>query len=420
MESNHQEPFVVEDFPRRHRSMRIATVTETYKPEINGVALTVARIVEGLRELSHEVQVIRPRQADLDTAALWDEDGSHDVLTGGVPIPMYSHLRMGTLSKRRLLKLWTLHRPDVVHVATEGPLGWSALQAARVLQIPVCADFRTNFHAYSQHYGLGWLRRPILAYLRKLHNRADCTLVPTEALRQELQDLGFHRLRTVARGVDTQRFDPARRSLALRAKWGASESTPVLLCVGRMAPEKNMECLIQTYEKVLASRPDAKLVLVGDGPLRQRLQQRCEHAIFEGFMQGDALAQCYASADVFVFPSLTETYGNVTPEAMASGLAVVAYDYAAAAQLILHHQTGCLVPVKSASQSFEDTVVALVCDLDRARAMGRAARSSMDQDSWLRVVRQVESVLSNLVESATPQQGRAAVALESRRVSVAR
>ena len=162
----------------------------------------------------------------------------------GLPIPRYPSLRMGLPSKRALVQLWTLQRPDVVHIATEGPLGWSALQAALHLKLPVCSDFRTNFHAYSQHYGVGWLRKPIMAYLRKFHNRTQCTMVPTEALRREL---AAERLpatcAVVARGVDTQQFDPARRSDGAARAAGAPATDTLVVAVRRAAwrREKNLE-----------------------------------------------------------------------------------------------------------------------------------------------------------------------------------
>lgn len=407
MQEDHIDSFLVEDFPYHHRSMRIAMVTETYPPEINGVALTVARLVQGLRAKGHEVQLVRPRQGLQDEDHGPDATGFEEVLTRGIPIPKYSHLRMGALSKRKLIRLWSLKRPDVVHIATEGPLGWSALQAAVHLQLPVCSDFRTNFHAYCRHYGMAWLQKPVVAYLRKFHNRTDCTMVPTEALRQELAVLGFQNLRVLARGIDTELFCPSKRSDTLRAQWGADTDTPVALCVGRLAPEKNLDCALQAFEQMRLVRPSARLVLVGDGPARESLRQKCPTAIFAGFQSGDALAAHYASADIFLFPSVTETFGNVTPEAMASGLAVVAFDYAAAAQLIQHTDNGCLAPLQQA-QKFHELATSLVADLPQARQMGARARLALAHASWERIVVQIEAIFAQ------------AIARPSARISAAR
>ena len=248
-------PLVVQ-LPVARKSLRVSVVTETYPPEVNGVATTVARFVQGLGALNHEVQLVRPRQSREDGAR--PLEGVEEVLRSGVSIPRYPSLRMGLPSRRALTKLWMVHRPDVVHVVTEGPLGWSALQAALRLGIPVSSDLRTNFHAYSLHYGVGWLRRPIVAYLKKFHNRAACTLVPTEAMRRELAGSGFRNLQVVARGVDANLFSPARRNEALRREWGVVPSAPVVLHVGRLAPEKNLVALAEAFDAIRAAAPEAR------------------------------------------------------------------------------------------------------------------------------------------------------------------
>lgn len=390
--------FLVEQFPRARRTLRIAVVTETYAPEVNGVALSAARFVDGLRRRDHDIQLVRPRQDRSDRAS------GLEVLTQGVPIPRYPGLRMGLPATNALVRLWGRTRPDVVHVLTEGPLGWSAVSAARKLKLPVISDFRTNFHSYSRHYGIGWLGQPILAYLRKFHNRTLCTLVPTETLRAELAALGFRDLRVVARGVDTTLFDPARRSDALRTAWGAGPADPVLLHVGRIAAEKNLAALVSAYESARAQAPRSRLVLVGDGPARAEVQARCPDAIFAGTRRGEDLATHYASADVFLFPSLTETYGNVTLEALASGLAVVAFGYAAAAETIRHGDNGLLAPMGDAD-AFAALAAEAAADFARARLMGSFARESALKLGWDLVVRQLETLLEVAAGVAAHSQG---------------
>ncbi|MBL8313305.1 MAG: glycosyltransferase family 1 protein [Rubrivivax sp.] len=393
-------PFMVDDLMPARRSLRVAVVTETYPPEINGVAATIARVVEGLRGRGHEVQLVRPRQDRSEAAA--DGPGFAELLMRGLPIPRYPQLRLGLPSRRALVRHWTAHRPDVVHLVTEGPLGWSALQAALQLRLPVVSDFRTNFHAYSRHYGVAWLRDPIMAYLRKFHNRTACTMVPTETLRTELRASGFRRLRVVSRGVDTRLFDPARRSRALRRDWGANEDDTVAICVGRLAPEKNLGSLIDAYRAMRERDPTVRLVLVGEGPERARLQQRCPEAVFAGVRRGEDLAMHYASADVFLFPSQTETFGNVLPEAMASGLAVLGHRYAAAAQLVQHGENGLVVPFGD-DHAFVHAASALAGQRDRIRGLGSAARVTALHQDWARVVAAVESeYLSAMAEGGLP------------------
>ena len=399
---------LVESLPTLPRSWRVAMVTETYPPEVNGVAMSMARLVDGLHERHHDVQLIRPRQPHTPgtpTGPLVDE-----VLTGGWPIPRYPHLRIGLPAKRTLVRLWSRHRPDAVHIATEGPLGWSALQAARVLQLPVTSDFRTNFHAYGQHYGAGWLARPILAYLRKFHNLAHCTMVPTDALKRELAALGFERLQVVGRGVDTALFDPARRSAELRASWGAAdgvgEGDLVLAYVGRLAAEKNLDAVLVAFEAARSINPRTRLLFVGDGPMREALHARCPQAVFAGHRSGDDLAAHYASADLFLFPSLTETFGNVTTEAMASGLPVVAFDSAAAGQLIRSGHNGVLAAGLSHAD-FVRAVLPLAADEQRRASLGAAARQTATRIGWRSVVARFEQTLALAIDS----RGAAAAAL---------
>jgi glycosyltransferase involved in cell wall biosynthesis len=384
------------------RALRIACVTETWPPEVNGVAMTIARLVQGLRERQHVVQVVRPRQAG--DAGLAGSGDDADVLVRGVPIPHYAGLRMGLPCKGTLVKLWRQRRPDVVHIATEGPLGRSALLAAQALGLPVCSDFRTNFHAYSRHYGIGFLRRPIMAWLRRFHNATQCTMVPTQALHDDLRRAGFRNLATVARGVDVRRFDPAHRSNALRAQWGMTPDDLVVICVGRLAPEKNLATLVTAFDEIRRTQPRARLVLVGDGPLRKELQSRCPHAVFAGQRTGADLAAHYASADLFLFPSVTETFGNVTTEAMASGLAVVAFDYAAAARLIRHGENGALVPYDD-SAAFVTTAARTAVDLARCRVLGARARTSVMALDWDSIAAQVEGVMAAVMRRVEPAAG---------------
>jgi glycosyltransferase involved in cell wall biosynthesis len=395
---------VVTHHPAAQRSLRVAVVTETYPPEVNGVSLTVARLVEGLQRRNHDVQLVRPRQTGVEAANLGPR--FHEVLMRGLPIPRYPHLRMGVPSKKALVQLWSTCRPDVVHIATEGPLGWSALQAALHLKLAVTSDFRTNFHAYSMHYGIGWLRKPIMAYLRKFHNRTFMTMVPTEPLRQELQGAGFRHVTVVARGVDTRLFTPARRSAELRRSWGVADDDVVVVCVGRLAAEKNLSVLVQAFQAIHRDTPSARLLLVGDGPLRDDLAARVPQALFAGQRKGADLAAHFASADLFLFPSLTETFGNVTTEAMASGLPVLAFDYAAAAQLISPGHSGMLVPFGDTDE-FVRGAVQLARSAARRQALGLGARRRALLQDWDDIIVRFESVLVQAIQQG-PMLGRAA------------
>lgn len=379
-----------------NRPMRIAMVSETYPPEVNGVAVTVRRMVEGMLERGHHVELVRPRQGKQEAPAT--EEMFTEVLTGAMPLLAYYGLQAGLPSKRTLLKAWRKNRPDIVQIATEGPLGWSAISAAKKLGIPIASDFHTNFHHYTEHYGVGWLNKPIAAYLRHFHNKTDCTMVPTRELQNNLHSDHYHNVSVVSRGVDTALFHPAKRSNELRLQWGADEDTPVVMMVSRMAAEKNLQVVINAFEQMQAIIGDAKLVMVGDGPERAGLQARYPNVIFAGMRSGEDLAAHYASGDVFLYPSLTETYGNVTVEAMASGLAVLAYDYAAAREHIRHDVNGLLAPFND-SASFYQQAIALVQIPDRIERLRLNARKSIEQLTWPTVMGQLESTLLNIVNA---------------------
>jgi len=390
------EEIIVESFAAHPSSLRIALVTETFPPEVNGVAMTLGRLVEGLLQRGHAVQIVRPRQPGADVGSP-PREGLDEVLSPGVPIPSYGNFRFGLPSKNRLVKLWQQMRPDVVHVATEGPLGWSAVTAARKLQLPVTSSFHTNFHNYSGHYGLGLLKTPIDAYLRKLHNRTMATLVPTPALVAALQTRGYRNVSVLSRGVELSQFSPARRSSALRASWGVAEDDLVVVHVGRLAKEKNVGSVMLAFAAIQARVPNAKLVLVGDGPLRKLLQDNCPHAHFAGLRQGEDLATHYASGDLFLFPSTTETYGNVVPEALASGVPVLAYDYAAAANVVRPGHNGMLVPLGEEMQ-FVQAAVAMASDRPALQAMRQQAAASVAHLGWAAVYDSFVGTLRTVVQ----------------------
>ena len=389
MENSIETAIVVEDYPATRPSLRIAVVTETWPPEVNGVAMTLAKLVQGLSHRNHDVQLIRPRQTKTDSPM--SDSSLEEVLMRGMPIPRYPELKLGLPSKKTLVKTWTLRRPDVVHIATEGPLGWSALQAAKVLKLPVTSDFRTNFQSYSKHYGVGWLRKPIVAYLRKFHNATACTMVPTRELMRTLSQNGFANLKVVSRGVDTKLFNISKRDTSLRSSWGATDDTKVLISVGRMAPEKNLDQVLKTYEALKVTGLAFKLVMVGDGPLKEQFQKRYPEIIFPGMLAQSNLAAYYASSDLFIFPSQTETFGNVTLEALASGIPVLAFDCAAARDWVQTGVNGWLV-AENNPEGFAAQAVTIFNSKDLLDQITQSTRQQVVHLDWDQIAEQVESV----------------------------
>lgn len=367
--------------------MRYAIVTETYPPEINGVALTVQGLEQGLRARGHEVLLVRPRQQDELRA---DTD---TLLVRGAGLPRYPGLKFGFPATRSLLELWTANPPDAIYAATEGPLGWSALRAARKLGIPAATGFHTRFDQYMRDYGMPFLESTALRWMRRFHNGGDATLVPTRELAEFLQSQNFKHAVRLARAVDADQFAPDKRDDALRQSWGVGDSGLAVIYLGRIAPEKNLELAVRAFRELQRSRPDARFVWVGDGPARQKLAQEHPDFIFCGIQRGAEVARHFASADLFLFPSHSETFGNTTLEAMASGVAAVAFDYGAAREHVRHGIDGMAVDNDA---GFIAAATRLATDDALRQAMGQRARESMQRLHPAQVAADFDALLAGL------------------------
>lgn len=367
--------------------MKITFVTDTYSPQINGVATTLQRLVEGLRAIGHTVDIIRPQK-------LGCSDVGMDVPS--FALPKYPEVRIGLPVRIKLLNRWSKDPPDVIYVATETPLGASAINAARTLKIPAASGFHTNYHQYMAHYQLPLLERATISYLRHLHNRSSSTFVPSYEVIDRLGEQGFKNLEFLPKGVDTKRFSPKKRDMILRSEWGAGPGSLVGLFVGRIAAEKNLPLILKTFAEIKKRIPDFVGVFVGDGPKLAELKEKYPDYIYAGQKRGEELAKYYASADLFVFPSLTETFGNVTLEGMASGLAVLAFDYAAAKQHIVDGETGYVAPFGD-EDAFVEKALQMVRDPKRDEVRSEA-RSKARKVRWKKVIKRFEKNLVQLIE----------------------
>ncbi|MEO0797028.1 MAG: glycosyltransferase family 1 protein [Verrucomicrobiota bacterium] len=382
--------------------MKLVLVTETYPPEVNGVAMTLERLVRNLINQGHEVELVRPKQkADGESPS--EPYPVHWV--GSIPLPGYADLQFGWFAGSKLKQLWTEKRPDVVHIATEGPLGFSALNVAKKLGIPIVTSFHTNFHTYGDHYHYSFLAKPLMAYFRWFHNRTLATFVPSQDVIRDLDSYGFKNLKIFSRGVDTQLFGPHRRSQELRESWGAKNGDPVVVYVGRVAAEKNIPLTIMAFERLKGHLPEAKLVVVGDGPERNQLEKKYPEIIFAGMRRGEELAAHYASADFFLFGSTTETFGNVLTEAMASELVVLGYDYAAAQHHVVDGTNGFKAPFKD-EKAFLESVDRITAESARWPDIKSAARSKAESLSWDSIIREYASDVAGLagLSEAVPSE----------------
>lgn len=378
--------------------LRVMVVTETFPPEINGVSKTLHRMLSDLLQRGHEIILVRPRQSSNDMATA---NGNYrEVLVRGAKIPFYEDLRFGFPEKRLLRRLMQFEKPDLVHVVTEGPLGLSAVRAARHLKLPVVSDFRTNFHSYARYYKVGFIGKLVHSYLRNLHNLTHATLAPTAQIVDQLAASGYKNLKVVSRGIDTTLFHPAQKDSKLRKSWGLTPSDFAVLYVGRIAPEKNLGLLVRAFRNLQAKVPEAKLILVGDGPAKEKLKSEHPDFIFAGMQKGQELAKHYATGDLFLFPSVTETFGNVVLEAMASGLPIVAYDYAAAKEY-LRHGKSALLPALDKEEEFAELACLLAENKKLAKKLGIQARKTAEGCSWEDVADTLETVYAEFGKRLT-------------------
>jgi phosphatidylinositol alpha 1,6-mannosyltransferase len=352
--------------------MRVALITETFLPDVNGVATTLCRLLEHLQRSGDQALVFAPLGGPTSYA------GAEIVPLHGVPLPMYPELKL-TPPQPGITPALRRFKPDLVHLAGPAMLGPTGRYVAQALRLPLVAAYHTDFPGYSAHYGLGWMRSLAYRYLRWVHNSCALTLCPSLATLADLRAHGFRRLRLWRRGVDTERFHPRYRSMAWRESIGAQPGETLLLYTGRLAMEKRLDLLADA----LAGLERVRLVLVGDGPARPALERRLagRPVHFTGFLRGQALATAYASADVFAFPSDTETFGQVIQEAMASGLPVVAARAGGAPDLVRDGVNGvCFTPGSAAE--LRARLRPLIADTPRRAAMGQAGRAAAERCSW--------------------------------------
>ncbi len=359
--------------------MRIALFSETFPPQRNGVAILVDRLVRHLAALGHEVFVAAPDAGATDDPELPEQ--VELVRVRGVPLPRYPDLRIPPPVSLRVRDQVRRFAPDVVHVLTEYSMGLIGQRAARKLGVPVVASFHTNIPRYLPYYGFGWMSGVAWRYLTWFHNRAAVTFCPSETTRTVLLDRGIKNVRIWGRGVDLERFNPTHRNDDVRLSNGPADALH-LLYVGRLTPEKDLAVLFRAYEQLCASGLPVHLILTGDGAYAPKARASAPDGVtFTGHLEDDALARAYASADLFVFPSRTETLGNVVLEAQASGLPVVTAAEGGVLENVRDGENG-VVCTPGDPSSLADRIAQLVDDPGLRARLASNARSWAEQRTW--------------------------------------
>ena len=361
------------------RPLRVALVASSYNYIKDGVALTLNRLVAYLERRGVEVLVFAP----VGKVSAFAHAGTI-VPVPSVSLPLRPEYRLAFGLLGQTLEKLRAFRPDIIHVALAPDfLGYSALKVARRLQVPVVASYHTRFETYLKHYwyatGMTGLLRH---YLRCAYGTCREVYVPSQSMIDALLADGFrNNLRLWPRGVDTVQFNPGKRSSLWRAKHGIGESELVVVFVSRLVREKQLDTLAAALRLMEAGGIAHRSVIVGDGPERASLERRLPHAVFTGFLEGEDIAEAYATSDIFVFPSETETFGNVTLEAMASGLPCVCADATGSRSLVVPGSTGYLAKPGQA-QEFADHMATLARDPKLRQQMGLAARERSLGFSW--------------------------------------
>jgi len=368
--------------------MRVAVVTESFLPNINGVTNSVLRVLEHLCASGDQALVIAPESENMPT-----EYAGHPVKAVPV-IPTQNFLPTGMpmgLPQKRIQHLLDGFSPDVIHLASPFALGSYANKMAKKLDIPTVSIYQTDLGGFAKQYGFGIAQSSLQKILYKIHSQTDRTLAPSTAACLELHLAGVPEVYLWRRGVNTELFNPSKRSASLRDTWKNGDQNKIIVgFVGRLAQEKRVSDL-----KVLQSNPNIQLVIVGDGPHRRKLEQQLPGALFLGFKNGEELAQIYASFDLFIHPGPNETFCQAVQEALASGIPSIVPRTGGPADLVTHGRTGYVIDISDASQL--NQTVNLHHERSDRKQMRIAARDSVSMRTWNRINNELKAHYQDVI-----------------------
>ncbi len=357
--------------------MRIAIFSDTFVPEVNGVARTLKRYTDYLEEQGIEYQLFVPNSQDAIPEV------PHVQRFTSIPFFLYSECRLAFAKPNDIKQKLIDFQPDLIHIATPFNLGLLGSYYGKKLNIPIVASYHTHFDHYLQYYHLSFLKNWIWKYMSWFHRPFKKVFVPSKSTKEKLISRNFHpNIDIWGRGVNHHFYTPKKRTDTIRAKYSIKEKN-ILLFVGRLAPEKNISMVMDTYHNLPESiKKETHLLIVGDGPLYKSLmKEKTEHMTLTGFLDGEALAEVYASSDLFLFPSNTETFGNVVLEAMASGLPVIGAKEGGVKNLIADKENGYLCRPNDL-QDFVNKTTRLIEDESLRNQMAHHARLFALTQSW--------------------------------------
>ncbi len=374
--------------------LRVAIFAGNYNYIMDGPARALNRLADYLERHGIAVMIFAPTAKK----AAFEHNGTL-IPVPSIPIPMRSEYRLGLGITPRVKAELKTFQPTIFHLAAPDILGSSAIRLARRWKLPVVSSFHTRFDTYGRYYGIGLLEKPLNKYLHHFYSLCDQVYAPSESMIEELRKENFKTdLRIWSRGVDCQRFNPARRDLAWRRSIGFADDDVVISFTGRVVLEKGLTFFAEVIEALEKQNLAHKVLIVGDGPERARLQNRLKNAHFTGYLSDEPLARAYASADIFFNPSISETFGNVTLEAMASGVPCVCAEATGSRSLVIQGKTGFMAPFDS-HEDFTDHLGALIQSQELRTAFGHAAIEAAHKFEW-------DAILGGLVENYREAQAR--------------
>ncbi len=395
---------------RTDRKLRVALFSGNYNYVMDGPVRALNTLVAYLEREGHEVLVFAPTN---DTPAF-----KHCGTLISVPSFAFpgkrSEYRMGLGLHGKCKRALDSFRPDIVHIAAPDYTGFGALNYARKFGVPAVASFHTRFDTYPRYYNMSWLEKYLTRYMRYFYTRCEHVYAPSHSMVDELERDGIgNDIRLWTRGVDGDLFNPNRRDMAWRAANGFHTDDVVAAFVGRLVLEKGIDIFVDAFQRARASAPNLKALIVGDGPEREAFARLLPDGVFAGYLQGEDLARAYASADIFFNPSITETFGNVTLEAMASGLPSIGAAAAGSRSLIEDGVTGYLA--EPHAPGFADKLAQLAGDTALRQRFGRAAREKSARFSWDAVLAELVGHYYEALDQFQPCRRHARPAAASRR-----
>ena len=374
--------------------MKVAIFTGNYNHIRDGVSLTLNRLVGFLTEKGVDVLVFGPT---IDQPEI-DHTGEF-VAVPSISMPGRPEYRITSAFPKDTQKRLESFNPDIVHIATPDYLGYKSMRWALKNNKPVVSSYHTHFSSYLKYYRLSYIEPIMWKYLGWFYGNCTHVYVPSESMAKILEEKNIKsELKIWARGIETGRFSPSYRDLKWRAQLGVSDDELIITFVSRLVWEKNLKLFTEVVSKLQASYPKLKALIVGDGPAMEGAIELMPQALFTGFLEGDELAKAYASSDIFFFPSDTETFGNVTLEAMASGLPSVVADATGSRSLVNHGESGFVIPVES-SDKFYTFIEKLINDDNLRLKMSASAIEKADEYSWSAVNNHLLSYYNEVLES---------------------